>query len=100
MAFRARLAKNSLVLGSIPVVPDTWESTAMIADNLSRRLRQTLACLLDGDTEKCAARRLGISPSTLHVYVTMLYRHFGVTSRSELLVHCLPRYTTRVHSPV
>jgi hypothetical protein len=52
----------------------------MTTDHLSRRLRQTLACLLDGDTEKRAAQRLGISRSTLHQYVTMLYRHFGVTS--------------------
>ena len=63
----------------------------MITDNLPQRLRQTLVCLLDGDTEKRAARRLGISRSTLHQYVTMLYRHFGVTSRSELLIYCLPR---------
>jgi DNA-binding NarL/FixJ family response regulator len=72
----------------------------MIPANLPPRLRQTLACLLDGDTEKRAAQRLGISRSTLHQYVTMLYRHFGVTSRPELLIYCLSRYTTRVHSPV
>jgi DNA-binding CsgD family transcriptional regulator len=63
----------------------------MTTDHLSRRLRQTLACLLDGNTEKRAAQRLGISGSTLHQYVTMLYRHFGVTSRSELLIYCLQR---------
>ena len=63
----------------------------MTTDHLSRRLRQTLACLLDGNTEKRAAQRLGISGSTLHQYVTMLYRHFGVTTRSALLVYCLPR---------
>jgi DNA-binding CsgD family transcriptional regulator len=59
---------------------------------LSPRLRQTLDCLLDGDGEKQAAARLGISPATIREYVTRVYRHFGVTSRGELLAHFLRRY--------
>lgn len=58
---------------------------------LSRRLRQTLACLLEGDTEKQVAGRLGLSPSTAHQYVTALYRRFGVHSRAQLLAHVLRR---------
>lgn len=52
---------------------------------LSPRLRQTLACLLEGDGEKQVAARLGLSRATVHQYVGALYRRFGVHSRGELL---------------
>jgi DNA-binding CsgD family transcriptional regulator len=58
---------------------------------LSPRLRQTLACLLEGDSEKQVAARLGLSHSTVHQYVTMLYRRFGVQSRAELMSHVFKR---------
>ncbi len=58
---------------------------------LTPRLRQTLACLLEGDGEKQVAARLGLSWATVHQYVTALYRHFGVRSRAQLLVHILRR---------
>jgi len=58
---------------------------------LGRRLRQTLACLAEGDSEKQVAARLGISPTTVHQYVTDLYRRFGVQSRGQLLAHVLRR---------
>jgi DNA-binding NarL/FixJ family response regulator len=60
-------------------------------DTLSPRLRQTLACLLEGDSEKQAASRLGLSPATTHEYVTALYRHFGVGSRAQLMAHAMKR---------
>jgi DNA-binding CsgD family transcriptional regulator len=53
--------------------------------DLSPRLRETLNCLLEGDGEKQVAVRLRLSRPTVHQYVTALYRHFGVGSRSELL---------------
>jgi DNA-binding CsgD family transcriptional regulator len=56
-------------------------------EGLSPRLRQTLACLLEGDSEKQVAARLGLSTTTVHQYVTSLYRHFGVRSRPQLLAH-------------
>ena len=59
-----------------------------IFHSLSERLRQTLRCLLEGDSEKQAALRLGLSRSTLHEHVSGLYRHFGVNSRPELLARC------------
>lgn len=62
-----------------------------LADALSPRLRQTLACLLEGDGEKQVAARLGLSAPTTHQYVTALYRHFGVRSRAQLLTHFLRR---------
>ena len=56
-------------------------------DGLSRRLNETLSLLLDGSSEKEAAMKLGISPRTLHEYVSTLYKHFSVTSRAELLAY-------------
>jgi DNA-binding CsgD family transcriptional regulator len=61
------------------------------AERLSPRLRQTLACLMEGDSEKQAAARLGVSAATLHEYVTALYRRFGVRSRGQLLALMLKR---------
>lgn len=58
---------------------------------LSRRLRQTLACLMEGDSERQVAARLGVSRATAHQYVTALYRRFGVHSRGQLLAHVLRR---------
>jgi DNA-binding CsgD family transcriptional regulator len=55
---------------------------------LAPRLQQTLARLLAGDSEKQAARHLGISRNTVHHYVVDLYRHFHVSSRGELLSQC------------
>jgi DNA-binding CsgD family transcriptional regulator len=60
-------------------------------DRLSPRLRQTLACLLEGDSEKQLAARLGLSQATIHQYVTALYRHFGVGSRAQLLALIIKR---------
>jgi len=58
---------------------------------LSPRLRQTLAYLLEGDSEKQVADRLGLSQATTHEYVTALYRHFGVQSRAQLMAHAIKR---------
>lgn len=60
--------------------------------DLAPRVRQTLDCLLEGDSEKQAAARLGLSQTTVHEYVGTLYRHFGVTSRAELLAYFLRRF--------
>jgi DNA-binding CsgD family transcriptional regulator len=69
------------------LVSDTEPS----ADTLSPRLRQTLVCLLEGDSEKQIASRLRLSPATTHQYVTSLYRHFGVRSRAQLMAHAIKR---------
>ena len=60
-------------------------------DRLSPRLRQTLDCLVDGDSEKQVAARLSLSRSTVHQYITMLYRRFGVQSRPELMSYVFKR---------
>lgn len=59
---------------------------------LSPRLREVLDCLLDGDSEKEAALRLGLQRTTIHDHVKRLYKHFGVSSRAELLAYFLRRY--------
>lgn len=55
------------------------------ATELPPRLRQTLECLLAGDTERQVALKLSLSVHTVHDYVKALYTHFGVSSRGELL---------------
>jgi DNA-binding CsgD family transcriptional regulator len=57
--------------------------------SLPPRARDVLALLKAGYREKQAALQLGIKPGTLHDYVKMLYSHFGVSSRAELLVRLL-----------
>lgn len=54
-------------------------------DGLPPRVRETLGRLLAGDSEKQIARRMGLSPHTVHVYVKSVYRHYDVSSRGELL---------------
>lgn len=57
---------------------------------LSPRLRQTLDCLLRGQSEKQTAEVLGISRATAHQYITTLYRLFGVHSKGQLLALWVP----------
>jgi DNA-binding NarL/FixJ family response regulator len=64
-------------------------------ERLTPRLRQTLGCLLEGDSEKQVAARLGLSHATVHQYVTTLYRHFGVRSRAQLLAHVMQHPSAR-----
>lgn len=60
-------------------------------DGLSRRLRETLNLLLEGKSEKEAAAAMKLSAGTVHDYVTALYQHFQVASRSELLAYFIRR---------
>jgi DNA-binding NarL/FixJ family response regulator len=59
--------------------------TSADAMALAPRARQTLELLLAGLGEKQIASKLGLSPNTVHHYVKSIHRHFGVSSRSELL---------------
>lgn len=56
--------------------------------DLPPRVRQVLVCLMEGDSEKQVALRLGISPHTVHDYVKQLHHRFEVSSRGELLARC------------
>lgn len=60
-------------------------------DGLSKRLRETLTLLLEGYSEKQIAAELKLATSTVHDYVTMLYEHFHVSSRAELLAYFIRR---------
>lgn len=61
------------------------------ASELSPRLREVLDCLLEGDSEKQVALRLGLTRQTVHQYVKTVYNHFGVQSRGELLARWIRR---------
>jgi DNA-binding CsgD family transcriptional regulator len=58
---------------------------------LPPRVRQTLRCLLEGDSDKQIAARLTISTHTVNQYAKQLYRHFGVSGRHELLARWVRR---------
>ncbi len=58
---------------------------------LPPRVQQALSYLLEGDGEKQAAARMGLSRETVHQYVKVLYRHYRVESRAELLARVLRR---------
>ncbi len=59
--------------------------------DLPPRLRQVLRCLLEGDSDKQIAARLTISRYTVNQYTKVVYRHFGVSARSELLARWVRR---------
>jgi DNA-binding CsgD family transcriptional regulator len=59
--------------------------------DLSPRARQVLACLLEGDGDKQIAARLSLSTYTVNQYTKVIYKHFGVMSRSELLARWVRR---------
>jgi DNA-binding CsgD family transcriptional regulator len=66
-------------------------------DGLSKRLNETLSLMLEGKSEKEAARSLGLAPRTVHEYVTALYAHFDVCSRAELLAYFIRRRPSLRH---
>lgn len=57
--------------------------------SVSPRQRQVLDYLLAGHSEKQIADMLRLSPNTVHHHVKALHKHFGVSSRSELLARWL-----------
>lgn len=52
---------------------------------LGGQVREVLEHLKVGRSEKEIARAMGRSPHTVHSHVKTIYRHFNVSSRSELL---------------
>jgi DNA-binding CsgD family transcriptional regulator len=59
--------------------------------DLTPRVRQVLACLLQGDGDKQVASRLRLGTHTVNEYTKLIYRHFGVRGRSELLARWIRR---------
>jgi len=60
-------------------------------EGLSKRLRETLSLLMQGKSEKEVAAAMNLGSRTVHDYVTTLYEHFRVCSRSELLAYFIRR---------
>jgi DNA-binding CsgD family transcriptional regulator len=56
---------------------------------LSPRFRRTFDLLLTGLSEKQIADQLGLTPGSLHQYVTMLYKKLGTSSRAELMARAI-----------
>jgi DNA-binding CsgD family transcriptional regulator len=61
------------------------------ADALPPRVRETLAQLMTGASDKEIARRLGISHNTVRQYVRSLLRAYRVESRLQLVSTMLAR---------
>ncbi len=59
--------------------------------DLPPRVRRVLKCLLEGDTDKQAAARLGLTRHTVNGYAKLIYSHFAVESRAELLARWVKR---------
>ena len=78
---------NALLAGSV----GARLVTPIHSPRLAPRVRQTLTALLQGDSEKQIAARLGLQRSTVHGYVRELYRQYGVRSRGELMARFVRR---------
>lgn len=58
---------------------------------LAPRARDVLRCFLEGDSDKQAAARLGLTRHTVNQYAKAIYAHFGARSRAELLARWVRR---------
>ncbi|AKV04118.1 Transcriptional regulator, LuxR family protein [Labilithrix luteola] len=71
------------------------ESAALFEDQaeitLAPRVEATLECLLTGASDKAIAEQLQISHHTVRQYVKIIFRSFGVSSRSQLIAQVLSR---------
>ena len=81
----AHRAFNSLIGGPLARFAEPSPAT------LAPRVRQVLQCLLEGDGDKQIAARLGLTRNTVNQYVKVIYGHFGVVSRPELLARWIRR---------
>jgi DNA-binding CsgD family transcriptional regulator len=59
--------------------------------DLAPLARRVLKCLLEGDTDKQITAQLGLTRHTVNGYAKVIFRHFGVTTRSELLARWVRR---------
>ena len=89
--FWCRVRGQSLDVAA-PLARAVWSFSDLSAERpvvpLSRRERQVGMLLVEGLTAKEIARRLEISPRTVHVHKTRLMSRFGVRNSLEL-VRCL-----------
>lgn len=62
-----------------------------VPGDLAPLARRVLRCFLEGDTDKQVAQRLGLTRHTVNGYAKVIFRHFGVGSRAELLARWVRR---------
>jgi DNA-binding NarL/FixJ family response regulator len=55
------------------------------------QVRRVLRCMLEGDSDKQIARRMKLSPYTVNQYTKVIFRHFRVRSRTELMARWIRR---------
>ena len=77
--------------GHAVFVPGEWRSLAACL-GLSPRECGIVRAVFDGNSEKDAAERLGLSPHTVHTYLWRIYRKLRVQSREELLVRVFAEF--------
>lgn len=54
--------------------------------SLSKRQRQVMRLICKGLTNKRIAKRLGISPGTVKLHASSIYRRLGVENRAQAIV--------------
>jgi DNA-binding CsgD family transcriptional regulator len=59
--------------------------------DLAPQVRRVLRCLLEGDSDKQIALRMRLSRHTVNQYTKVIYRHFRVRGRSELMARWIRR---------
>lgn len=76
-----------------PLLKDVYHAPDQEIDadfaQLPLRLKRVVGCIMNGDSEKEVATKLGLSPHTVHGYIKELYTAMQVRSRAELLVKIL-----------
>lgn len=77
------------------IAPMVHSAISTAAVDLPPRLKAVLRQLLMGNSEKQAAKALGLTTTTVHTYVKALYRQYDVSSRGELLA----RFVRQSHQP-
>jgi DNA-binding CsgD family transcriptional regulator len=74
-----------------PYTPDV-DYTDPRLETLQPRLKKVMRHLLEGDSEKQVALKLGLSPHSVHQYVKQLYAQLEVNSRGELLAQWVGKF--------
>ena len=79
------------VAGHAIFIPSEWRSLSS-GLGLSPRECGIVRGVFDGDSERRIAERLGLSPHTVHTYLSRIYRKLQVQSREELLVRVFAEF--------
>ena len=87
----AYLAELCLSEMAWPYTPEVDYTDPRI-EALQPRLKKVMRHLLEGDSEKQVALKLGLSPHSVHQYVKQLYAQLEVNSRGELLAQWVGKF--------